>query len=302
VDTTLARAVERVIADGTGAGARVVGSSAASGGCIHRAEAVELDDGRRFFVKSNAGVARGMFEREEEGLAALAEAGVLRVPRPIGSGETGDGTAFLVMEAIATGTRTADFSEVFGRRLADLHRLRPRHRGPGGEAFGFDRDNFLGATPQPNGWTADWCDFWRRHRLGHQLELARRNGLSDRTLDELSDRLLDRLEHWLSEPDEPAALLHGDLWGGNYMVDEDGAPVLIDPAVYCGRREADLAMTRLFGGFDSRFYAAYEEAWPLAPGSEERLRIYELYHLLNHLNLFGRGYRAGCVEILKQFA
>jgi len=301
-DTPLARAVEHLIAERTGTAARITGGRAAGGGCIHNAEVVELDDGRRFFVKSNPDVAPGTFEREAEGLAALAEAGVLRVPRPLGSGESDDGTAFLVMEAIASGPRTAGFSEVFGRRLAQLHRARPRHRGPGGEAFGFDRDNYLGATPQPNPWTADWCEFWRRHRLGHQLELARRNGLSDRTLDDLGDRLLDRLEDWLSEPDEPAGLLHGDLWGGNYMVGEDGAPVLVDPAVYCGRREAELAMTRLFGGFDGRFYAAYEEAWPLAPGSEERLAIYELYHLLNHLNLFGRSYRSGCVAILRRFA
>ncbi|MEE8524950.1 MAG: fructosamine kinase family protein, partial [Thermoanaerobaculia bacterium] len=192
----LARAVERLIERRTGSAARIAGSTAAAGGCIHRAETVELDDGRRFFVKSNPDAAPGTFEREAEGLAALADAGILRVPRPIGSGETDAGVKFLVIEAITTGRRGGDFSEVFGRRLAELHRARPRHRGPGGEAFGFDRDNFLGATPQPNRWTADWCEFWRRHRLGHQLELARENALSDHTLDGLGDRLLGRLERW----------------------------------------------------------------------------------------------------------
>ena len=109
---------------------------------------------------------------------------------------------------------------------------------------------------------------------------------------------VDRLDEYLAEPDEPAALLHGDLWGGNYMVDAEGTPVLIDPAAYCGRREADLAMTRLFGGFDARFYAAYEEVWPLAPGSTERLEIYKLYHLLNHLNLFGESYLRQVMDVV----
>ncbi len=302
MDPNLRSAVEELIARATGDAARVVRSSSAGGGCINAARTLELDDGRCFFVKSNPDPLPGMFEREAEGLEALAAAVAIRVPRPVGSGGGGEVPPFLVLEAIATGQPGPGFAEDFGRRFAALHRRSPGHRGPGGEAFGFDHDNYLGATPQPNGWCADWCDFWRRRRLGHQLELARKRGLSDRRLDRLGDRLLGRLEDLLGAPEEPAALLHGDLWGGNYMVGEGGEPVLIDPAVYCGRREADLAMTMLFGGFEPRFYAAYEEAWPLAPGSAERLEIYQLYHLLNHLNLFGRGYRSGCVAILERFA
>lgn len=310
----LERRVAAVIAKRTGEPARVARQRPVGGGCIHDARIFELDDGRRFFVKSNPRPLPGMFEREAEGLAALAAAGALRVPRVIGTGGgdddggagdggdggDGGGEPFLVLEAIESGARGPRFSERFGRLFAELHRADSGHRGPGGEPFGFDRDNYLGATPQPNGWCHDWCDFQRRHRLGHQLELARRNGRSDRELDRLGDRLLDRLDHLLAEPEEPASLLHGDLWGGNYMVDEAGEPVLVDPAVYCGRREADLAMTHLFGGFDDRFYAAYEEAWPLAPGADRRLEAYKLYHLLNHLNLFGRSYRGGCVEILRR--
>ena len=307
MEATLRAAVEALIGRAGGAEATVRSSQPVGGGCIHRAESVELADGRRFFVKSNPAAPANIFEREAEGLAALAATETIRVPRAIGS-HRGEGTAFLVLEAIEGGARRPDFSETFGRLFCQLHRAH-RHRAvaegdPAGrvERFGFDHDNHLGATEQPNTWTEDWCQFWRSHRLGHQLALARRRGLSDPTLERLGDRLLERLDQLIAEPEEPPCLLHGDLWSGNYMADEQGDPVLIDPAVYYGRREADLAMTHLFGGFDTRFYAAYEELWPLEPGSRERLEIYKLYHLLNHLNLFGRGYRDGCVSILRRFA
>ena len=300
MDDALRPAVEELIGERTGAAARVAGTRPAGGGCIHRAEIVELDDGRRFFVKSNPSPPPGIFEREAEGLAALAATGTLRVPQPLGTGARP--LAFLVMEAIATGRRGAGFSATFGRRFARLHRANDEAASGRVTRHGFDHDNHIGATPQPNPWTDDWVDFFRRHRLGHQLDLARSGGVSDPALDRLGDRLLDRLDQLIGEPDEPPCLLHGDLWSGNFMVDAGGEPVLIDPAAYYGRREADLAMTLLFGGFDDRFYSAYEEVWPLAPGSDERLEIYKLYHLLNHLNLFGRGYRGGCVAILKRFA
>ncbi len=300
MDDALRAAVEELIRRETGEAARVTGSRPVSGGCIHRAEIVALEDGDSYFVKSSPAPPPGIFEREAEGLAALAATGTLRVPRPLGTGTAP--LPFLVMEAIDTGPRRAGFAATFGRRFASLHRFNSADAGDSVARFGFACDNHIGATPQPNPWTEDWCDFFRRHRLGHQLDLARENGVSDPTLDRLGDRLLERLEGLIGEPDEPPCLLHGDLWGGNYMVDDAGEPVLIDPAAYYGRREADLAMTHLFGGFDRRFYAAYEEVWPLAPGAGDRLEIYKLYHLLNHLNLFGRGYRDGCVSILKRFA
>jgi fructosamine-3-kinase len=294
MDATLRRGLEGLLREEAGTPVSIVGSSPVGGGCIHSARLVELSDGRRVFVKSNPSAPAGMFEAEAAGLAALAAAEALRVPRHARAGEAG-GTRFLVMEAIPTGSPGRGFFADFGRRFARLHRAAQAPRA------GFDADNYLGATPQLNGWMDDWVEFWRAHRLGHQLELAWDNGLSDPELDRLGDRLLGRLGEWIDLPGEPFCLLHGDLWSGNFLVDEKGGPVLIDPAVYYGHREADLAMTRLFGGFSPEFYRAYEKEWPLPPGSAERLEIYKLYHLLNHLNLFGRGYRDGCLGILRRF-
>ncbi len=299
MNSVLKTAVEDLINNQTGEAATITVSRQAGGGCIHRAEIVELKDGRRYFVKSNSAPPPGIFEREAEGLAALAATNTLKVPQLLGIGT--EPSAFLVMEAIDIGPPGTEFNTTFGRRFAGLH-LANREAGSRIDRFGFDHDNHLGATPQPNTWTGDWTDFFRRYRLGHQLALARSSGVSDRTMDRLGDRLLGRLEELIGQPEEPPSLLHGDLWSGNYMVDNADQPVLIDPAVYYGRREADLAMTFLFGGFGPRFYAAYEEAWPLEPGSKDRLEIYKLYHLLNHLNLFGRSYLYGCVSIMKRFA
>jgi fructosamine-3-kinase len=264
------------------------------GGCIHQAWRVELADGRRVFVKASRQAPEGVFAAEAEGLAALARPGVLRVPAVLAVGE-GAGWRFLALELVRAGAAEAGFSARFGRQLAAHHRATVQER------CGFAHDNWLGASPQPNGWAEDWCDFWRRRRLGHQLDLVRRAGRADGELLALGERLAERLGEWLDDvPGECPCLLHGDLWGGNYLVGEGGEPVLLDPAAYYGHREADLAMTRLFGGFDERFAAAYRETWPLPPGSEERFAIYELYHLLNHLVLFGGGYRAGCAQRLRR--
>jgi protein-ribulosamine 3-kinase len=301
VTPTLRQAIEEAVAETTGREVRIVGERPVGGGCIHDARIVELSDGGRLFVKSNRSAPADMFEREAEGLRALAEPyerGALRVPADPIAGESPDGSRFLILEAIGTSSPGRQFFEDFGRRFARLHRetIRKDDR-----RFGFEHDNYLGSTPQPNGRMASWVGFFRERRLGHQLRLARSKGLSDSDLDLLGDRLLDRLDEWIDLPDEPACLLHGDLWGGNFLASDTGEPVLVDPAVYHGHREADLAMTRLFGGFDRAFYAAYEEEWPLPPGSPERIEIYKLYHLLNHLNLFGRGYRGQCLAILRGF-
>lgn len=302
MERALREAVEAALAARDGRPAEVIADRAVGGGCIHDARRLELADGRRLFLKSDAGpgVAVDLFEREAEGLAALAAAGAIRVPRDPLPGRAGD-TVFLLMEAIPTGRPAPGFFADFGRCFAALHRTTARQPGAGGR-HGFDHDNYLGGTPQPNPWTESWPDFFRDHRLGHQLRLARRRGRSDAELDRLGDRLLGRLDHWLDLPEEPACLLHGDLWSGNFLADDTSAPALVDPAAYRGHRDADLAMTRLFGGFDPAFYRAYEESWPLPPGHQDRLPLYQLYHLLNHLNLFGGAYRGRCVEILRRYA
>jgi fructosamine-3-kinase len=293
MDRGLSRRIEEGLAAREGGWPAVVGAQSVGGGCIHRAEIVELDDGRRLFVKSNTSAPAGMFEAEAVGLAALGSLGAIRVPGNAWVGE-GGGVRFLVMEAIEEGQAAGDFSRRFGSALAELHRAGR------GEHFGFEADNYIGSTPQVNTWGEDWVEFFGNRRLGFQFALARRSGLSDPTLDRLGDRLLARLGEWLDIPEEPPCLIHGDLWGGNYLVDAAGDPVLVDPAVYYGHREAELAMTRLFGGFDRDFYAAYEETWPLPTGTRERQQIYSLYHLLNHLNLFGSSYRSGCVDVLRE--
>ena len=263
------------------------------GGSIADTRYLELEDGRRFVAKlQRGGAGLEMLRCEAAGLRALRSLETIRVPKVIAI----DSAQALVLEFIETSAAGDESSAAFGRALADMH-----HKGEGGR-FGFEHDNFIGLTPQINSWSDNWSSFWRDHRLGYQLRLARQRGRSDSRMDRLGERLMQRLDALLAEPAEPPCLLHGDLWSGNYLFDERGQAVLIDPAVYYGRREAELAMTRLFGGFDSSFYAAYEERWPLAHGSGERIEIYKLYHLLNHLNLFGRGYYGDCLAILQRFA
>ncbi|MEZ5331033.1 MAG: fructosamine kinase family protein [Thermoanaerobaculia bacterium] len=266
-----------------------------AGGCISSARIVELEDGRSFFVKSNRRELAPMFEGEAEGLSFLASVDTLRVPKGAVTGVVGE-IAWIAMEALESAPARPRFWEELGEGFARLHAEGRADR------FGFPHDNYIGATPQPNEWMDDWTEFWRRRRIGHQLAIAREGGRSDPELDRLGDRLLERLEAFLGGVDEPPSLLHGDLWSGNVMTGPGGEPVLIDPACSYGHREADLAMTRLFGGFDQRFYDAYEAAWPLSPGHRERLPLYELYHLLNHLNLFGGSYRGQCLAVLRRLA
>ena len=200
----------------------------------------------------------------------------MRAPEPISHGAAG-GKAFLLLEFLSLKQR-GDFAAL-GRMLAEAHRK------PGGR-FGWSRDNYIGATPQANGWCDSWAEFWRERRLKPQVELAKRNGF-DLRFDE------DLLKNHSPQP----ALLHGDLWSGNAGFTAEG-PVVFDPAVYYGDREADLAMTELFGGFPREFYKAYEETYPLEDGYRLRKHLYNLYHLLNHLNLLGAGYLSQVKETL----
>ena len=215
-----------------------------------------------------------MFECEAEGLRALRAAGV-RTPEPYAHGIRG-GQAFIEMERLDLGG--APDWPAMARMLAQLH----RHQSP---QYGWPRDNWIGLAPQRNALHSDWAEFFRDYRLAPQLETARANG---HAVD--ASRLLQGVAAFFADYRPAASLLHGDLWGGNAGFLRDGAPVIYDPAVYYGDREADLAMTELFGGFGGEFYAAYREAWPLDSGYLVRRDLYNLYHVLNHLNLFGAGY------------
>lgn len=256
---------------------------AVGGGDINEAEVRIGRDGRRYFIKLNRADRLPMFEAEAAGLAEILAAGAIRAPQPVCSGVEGE-RAFLALEYLELGGRGDPVD--LGRRLAAMHRCAQAR-------FGWRRDNTLGATPQPNAWLDDWIVFLRERRLGFQLDLARRHGAPARLID-LGERLLTRLNAFFPGYAPGPSLLHGDLWGGNYGF-SDGEPVLFDPAVYYGDREADLAMTELFGGFPAAFYAAYRDTWPLDPGYAMRRTLYNLYHILNHYNLFGGGY-AGQAE------
>ena len=251
------------------------------GGCINETWCVQGDT-RAYFVKFNHANKQAMFAAEAAGLQTLAEAKAVRVPTPIAYGVTGN-RAYLIMEFIAlTGRGDRHALVRLGEQLAKLHAHTATQ-------YGWERDNTIGATPQPNNSCNDWIDFWREQRLGHQLRLARQNGISTRVLRK-GEALQDILPGFFIDYQPRASVLHGDLWGGNWGVTAAGEPVIFDPAVYFGDRETDLAMTELFGGFGADFYAAYQASWPLAPGYKVRKHLYNLYHVLNHFNLFGGGY------------
>ena len=253
---------------------------AVGGGSINRAYRIESGAGP-VFLKLNSVDGATMFAAEAAGLEAIREARAVATPAVIALGETPD-HAWLALEWIEFVPDPQPTAARLGRELAALH----AHTG---ECFGWHRDNTIGSTPQPNTPTEQWIDFWREHRLGFQLELAVRNGLP-RECERRARALLGRLDRFFDGYRPEPSLLHGDLWGGNWGAGPDGMPYIYDPAVYFGDREADLAMTRLFGGFGERFYEGYRAAWPLAPGWEHRVALYNLYHLLNHFNLFGTGY------------
>ena len=266
------------------------------GGCIAHATRVEAAAGT-FFLKWADGEAGRTFGAEAAGLRALRQAGAPLVVPEVLAVEDGAGErpGFLLTEWVEAGRPGARFWTGFGEALAALH----RHAEPDGR-YGFDRPNFIGRLPQSNDWRARWPDFFRSQRLAPQIERARASGRWRSGWDTLADRLLVRLDDLLpAEP--PASVLHGDLWSGNFLAANDGRAALIDPAASFGHREADLAMTELFGGFDAGFYDAYRTAWPLAPGYEDRREVYNLYHLVNHLNHFGEGYASGVERVLRRF-
>ncbi len=240
------------------------------------------------FIKTGPASALPMFEAEADGLRELKKAGTTRVPEIIDCG-IADGKSFLALERLSLQRPGAQTERSFGKQLAEQHRYTA-------DRFGWFRDNTIGVTPQVNAWTDDWLPFFREHRLEYQLDLAATNGYSNE-LAELGSRLASQLADLFEDYEPVASLLHGDLWAGNWGC-ADGEPVIFDPAVYYGDRESDIAMTMLFGGFGKAFYEAYEASWPLERGHEKRLKLYQLYHVLNHLNIFGRSYLAQAKQLL----
>ena len=260
------------ISDATGRTFLLKQKSAVGGGCISEAWLLESGSGR-YFAKTG----RHSFEPEASGLDALGRA--LKTPAVICLGSF-NGINWLVLEHIDMKSGASRF-DLLGEQLASMHAVSARE-------FGWNQDNLIGSTPQINSPSPDWIEFWKTRRLGFQFDLARKKGHAFRR----AERLLEMLEAFFSDYSPPPSLLHGDLWRGNAGFDPSGRPVLFDPAVYCGDREADMAMTELFGGFPQAFYAAYNTVLPLDPGYKTRKKLYNLYHILNHLNLFGGSYLA----------
>lgn len=272
------------------------------GGDINEAHAVTLSDGREVFAKSNQAAPPKLFAAEARGLRFLAAANALRTPRvlavsPQDPSQDPSAPPFLVLEMLRSAKRSADFDERLGRGLAALHRS-------GAEAmaghFGLDHESYIGTLPQPAGRAPKWASFYQTYRLDPQRRIATERGVISPRLSRGLDRLNARLPQ-LVGLSEPPARLHGDLWIGNIHVDEMGQPALIDPAVYVGHREVDLAMMRLFGGFSQRVFDAYDEVWPLLAGAAERVELYQLYFLLVHLNLFGKSYLSSCEACVARY-
>lgn len=291
------------------------------GGSINQSFRLEGTDGSRYFLKINDAQHLPMFVAEAAGLAAIAATNAIRVPKPITHGTAGK-QSYLVLEHLELSGRGD--TRLLGEQLAALHRCTPlslssarvkditndlsgavsqpsrmassfiRMRGEKESTetlpcFGFAQDTFIGTTPQPNVWKTDWIAFWHEHRLGFQLGLAEKNGYGGK-LQTLGEKILGALPAFFEGYTPQPSLLHGDLWSGNHGFLADGTPAIFDPATYYGDRECDLAMTELFGGYSTDFYSAYRAAYPLDTGYANRRALYNLYHILNHANLFGGGY------------
>jgi len=259
--------------------------SAITSGCIN--QACKINDGKTsYFVKQNSSQFGDIFEVEASSLTELASSNTIKVPQPICYGSIDD-QAYLVLEYLELAGRVNPTLQ--GQQLAAMHQVRHSE-------FGWYKNNTIGSTPQSNQPTNDWVRFWREQRLIPQFKLALHNGYQ---LDAV-EQLIDCFDSLFEAYQPQASMLHGDLWGGNASALADGTPVIFDPAFYYGDRETDIAMTHLFGGFEADFYAAYNEVWPLQTGHQIRRTFYNLYHIINHLNLFGRGYLGQAVSMADQ--
>ncbi len=288
----LASEIRRLFGDGV----TIEDSAPVGGGDINEAARLTLSDGRDVFLKHNPSPLPELFEVEARGLAELRRPEALRVPDVYAVGAASDDhPGYILMEWLPeSGRRSAEPMRAFGQGMAKLHRTTT-------DAYGLDHDNHIGSLPQRNRQTSRWVDFYREQRLGVQRQIAQERGRLSAEREARLDRLMARLDEFL--PDEAElqpSLLHGDLWGGNHLVTDDGV-ALIDPAVYYGHREMDMSFTELFGAFSSAFYKGYDEIWPLRSDYADRKPLYQLYPLLVHLNLFGEAYGGRVDRILKRY-
>ncbi|MGK7871812.1 MAG: fructosamine kinase family protein [Xenococcaceae cyanobacterium] len=259
------------------------------GGCINQGYSI-TGSGCTYFVKLNQASQVEMFEAEALGLKQMLGTKTIRVPKPICWG-TADHSSYIVLEWLEFGRGGSSQSwEEMGRKLAAMHKA------GGSSQFGWDHNNTIGSTPQINPWTSNWAEFFAQHRIGYQLKLAKRRGgnFPDRGL------VVAAVEEYLADIQPQPSLVHGDLWSGNAAVIDSGEPVILDPATYYGDREVDIAMTELFGGFPAAFYRGYNHVWPLDQGYQQRKTLYNLYHILNHFNLFGGGYGSQASRMIQQ--
>jgi fructosamine-3-kinase len=279
-----------------GSSGRVTDAEPVSGGCINHGARIKTSAGRTFFLKWNAHAPPHMFEAEAAGLRALAEHCPVRIPTPVARGGGAGVPGWLLMEFIPAGRPTPEYGRVLGRALATLHAA------GGADSFGWPRHNYIGSLKQSNTTSDSWADFWARERLQPQLDLARSQGYLTGADGRIMDDLMRVVPAALEDVDRSApSVLHGDLWNGNAYADDRGAPVLIDPAVYAGHGEVDLAMTELFGGFGSGFYDAYGEVVPITDAYHVYRRdLYQLYYLLVHVNLFGSSYVQGSTDAARR--
>jgi len=278
------------ISEATGEAFQINNRRSVGGGCINQGYYVSGNT-RTYFVKLNQASQVQMFEAEALGLKQMRETQAIRVPKPIGWGIAAD-SSYIVLEWLELGgSNNSQTWEEMGRQLAAMHRWNP----PTAKGFGWEQNNTIGSTPQLNNWTSDWAEFFAESRIGYQFQLARRRGGHFPQQEQLMAVIPKLLNH---QP-QPS-LVHGDLWGGNAAVTTSGEPVILDPATYIGDREVDLAMTELFGGFPAAFYRGYNEAWSLDDGYKQRKTLYNLYHILNHFNLFGGGYASQANRMIEQ--
>jgi fructosamine-3-kinase len=280
--------IDRAISQSTGAEFSTGSTESMGGGCINQASKLRGADGREYFVKKNHTSFLPYFQAEARALKEMGDTQTVRVPEVIAHGTEKD-HAFLVLELVEEGSSHTNGQATLGTLLAKMHRITKPH-------FGWTMDNCIGATPQPNPKSENWPAFYRTHRLAHQFDLAANKGCHFKN----AEQLLDQVGHLFTSYMPHPSLLHGDLWGGNAGYDIQGEPFLFDPASYYGDRETDLAFTYMFGGFSSAFYDAYEKEYPVDPGFRIRKTLYNLYHELNHFNLFGGGYASSAQSSIDQ--